>query len=589
MEKGNYTISDIYQGGYSSLSPSYEDAFVGYNIPAGDIALTHDPRTANFVQSASNALSTGLKNIEIQGTDKVMLESIPNNQWKELQRLGKLTGVGFTFHGQVVEPSGIGQQGFSEEEREATERQMWQAVERAHEVSPKGNIPVTFHSSAQLPGEIVPKDKEHPAEIITINTESGEFKRIPLTKRTWPGESTIISPENEIYKRNEDFWTKNISHINYYAELGGDAVDRSAVIKSLAEKQKEAGNQLSPEEMQARTVYNRGLSYLEDSYRGIRDLFDIAYRKGSDKDKKILNNYYSEIEEQAKKIKQGKKNFEYLQAIRDVVQKGTDVLNQVQPPLIIESLNSYAKGRTTDTFANLAFKSYKEYKNNAPIISIENPPAGGAFSTGKELKEIVEEARKKFVERAIKSKSEGGLGLSKSIAKDQADKILGVTWDVGHINMLRKHGYEKKDIIKESKEVAPMVKHVHLSDNFGFEHTELPMGMGNVPVKEIMEKLGKEGYEGKKVIEAFQWIQHFKSPPVKETLQAFGSPFYSTGAPGYWNQSSGLQQDYYPGFGMMLPQVNYETFGAGFSQLPMELGGQRQGAQGSRMSGRGME
>ena len=43
------------------------------------------------------------------------------------------------------------------------------------------------------------------------------------------------------------------------------------------------------------------------------------------------------------------------------------------------------------------------------------------------------------------------------------------------------------------------------------------------------------------------------------------------------------------GYGLMLPQINYETFGAGFSRLPSELGGSRQGAEGSRMSGRGME
>jgi len=41
----------------------------------------------------------------------------------------------------------------------------------------------------------------------------------------------------------------------------------------------------------------------------------------------------------------------------------------------------------------------------------------------------------------------------------------------------------------------------------------------------------------------------------------------------------------------MLPQISYETFGAGFSQLPAELGGSRQGnaGQGSRMSGKPME
>lgn len=82
--------------------------------------------------------------------------------------------------------------------------------------------------------------------------------------------------------------------------------------------------------------------------------------------------------------------------------------------------------------------------------------------------------------------------MSENEAKKQAEKFIGATWDVGHINMLRKFGYEEKDIIKEAEAVAPYIKHVHLSDNFGFEHTELPMGMGNVPLKEIMEKLGKK-------------------------------------------------------------------------------------------------
>ena len=57
----------------------------------------------------------------------------------------------------------------------------------------------------------------------------------------------------------------------------------------------------------------------------------------------------------------------------------------------------------------------------------------------------------------------------------------------------------------------------------------------------------------------------------------------------YWNQNPAFQQSYLGGYGMMLPQTHYETFGAGFSRLPSELGGQKAGAEGSRMSGRGME
>ncbi len=155
--------------------------------------------------------------------------------------------------------------------------------------------------------------------------------------------------------------------------------------------------------------------------------------------------------------------------------------------------------------------------------------------------------------------------------------------------MIRKYGYGDKDIIEESKKVSPMVKHVHLSDNFGFEHTELPMGMGNVPIKEILENLDKEGYKGKKVIEALSWWQHFSeqgaTPPLQPTLEALGS---STGVGSYWNQAPGFQQGYFSGYGQMLPSINYEVFGAGFSQLPTELGGQRPGG-GSRMTGKPME
>jgi hypothetical protein len=175
-------------------------------------------------------------------------------------------------------------------------------------------------------------------------------------------------------------------------------------------------------------------------------------------------------------------------------------------------------------------------------------------------------------------------------ARQAAEKVIGVTWDVGHINMLKKYGYENKDIIEESKKIAKFVKNVHLSDNFGFEHTELPMGMGNVPIKEILENLGKEGFDANKIIEAGNWWQHFRTPPLRETMEAFGSPVYSMEMAPYWNQNIGFQQDYDPGLaGQWLPQINYETFSAGFSRLPLELGGQRPGAEGSRMSGRGME
>jgi len=99
--------------------------------------------------------------------------------------------------------------------------------------------------------------------------------------------------------------------------------------------------------------------------------------------------------------------------------------------------------------------------------------------------ETMDTLAEKAGEQARKVAQEG----AKEAGKQAAEKLIGATWDVGHINMIRRQGFGKEDIIKEAEKIAPVVKHIHLSDNFGFEHTELPMGMGNVPIKEIMKKL----------------------------------------------------------------------------------------------------
>ncbi|MEK0338216.1 MAG: hypothetical protein QQN41_12350, partial [Nitrosopumilus sp.] len=247
-------------------------------------------------------------------------------------------------------------------------------------------------------------------------------------------------------------------------------------------------------------------------------------------------------------------------------------------------IDDFAVEKSSQTFGNTAFEAYKKFGTKAPIISIENPPAGFALSTGEDLRNLIVKSREQFVERAVESGK-----LSKSEAKAQAEKLIGATWDVGHINMLRKSGATEKDIIKETEKIAPFVKHIHLSDNFGFEHTELPMGMGNVPIKEMLEKLPEK--DVKKIIEAGQWWQHQQTNPLRESLEGLGSPMYSAGAGPSWNQAIGLYQGYFSGYGMMLPPQNYQMWGSGFSMasLPMELGGQMPGAAGSRMSGTPME
>ena len=132
-----------------------------------------------------------------------------------------------------------------------------------------------------------------------------------------------------------------------------------------------------------------------------------------------------------------------------------------------------------------------------------------------------------------------------------------------------------------------MVKHMHLSDNFGMEHTELPMGMGNVPTKKMTEAITKYNDKVKKIIETGQWYQHFKISPFAKSLSAFGSPIYSMQMAPSWNQAYASSGGYFAGYGQMLPEQHFNIYGAGFSNLPPELGGQMGGR--NRLGGAPME
>ncbi|VVB82133.1 Xylose isomerase-like TIM barrel [uncultured archaeon] len=585
-EKGDSRASDLYQGGYSSFSPKYGNIMnEKYRINPRSLGMSTDPRTANVLQEASSKLNAGVKQIEISAVTPQIFDAIPKQQLKELNRLSKLTGVDISLHGPIVEPSGLSDNGFSESNRESSERMMFSAIERGHEINPSGNIPVTFHSSAVgIPGKFPEKAKgNRPEETMIINTESGSIHKLPLKERHFPGEENKKDAKTEINKLNERQWTENLEQLRYHSTMGKEAIDESMATKIISDAEKKAGKEITKNEEAMRSQFNRGALFLNSSYNELTELFSTAWQKSSPIERGKIENFYREIDEKAKKIKSNPSNEESIALRKEIIDKGVELLSKVSPPQTYKDLNDYAKEKTVETFSNVAFNAYKKFGDKSPIISVENPPAGAIFSTGEELRDVINNARDKFVEKAVKE------GINKEDARKAAEKLLGVTWDVGHINMLKKFGYENKDIVKESEKVAPLVKHVHLSDNFGFEHTELPMGMGNVPMKEIMDKLGKEGFDAKKIIEAASWWEHFKAPPFKETLESFGSPIYGMEMGPYWNQSLGFQQNYNSGYGMVLPQNNYETFGAGFSRLPTELGGQRPGAEGSRMSGRGME
>ena len=178
--------------------------------------------------------------------------------------------------------------------------------------------------------------------------------------------------------------------------------------------------------------------------------------------------------------------------------------------------------------------------------------------------------------------------ISEEEARRLASQFIGVTWDVGHINMLRKQGFTEQEILQEAKKIAPLVKQVHITDNFGFGDVHLPAGMGNVQIKEQLKELEKKGFKiekGRLVHEGGGWWQHFKTDPIIEAMGNLDTPLYTMDAQQSWKYIRDTEGVYRYGFGDLLPEVHFkELYGGGFASLPKELGGQIGGDK-SRFSG----
>lgn len=603
------------------IPEDYGKSFLGieYRAPSSDFGFPTDPFTANQLQKVSEKISTGAKTIEISGLNLTgggpmkLMDAIPKQAFKEINRLKKLAGVDLTFHGPLIEPTGVVHQGWDESDRINAERQMKSAVQRAHEVDPQGNLVVTFHSSVGLPEPesryIDDKGEEVLNQFFVVNEDTGQFQNI-APEANYLKKEQKIEPKKIIEKRNEDTWFNELQSVSFHVNQGKDVIEKAlshiedrkiiplpdeekkALLERYkrflkGEKEPKEIEELEPAIQPKLDELTHGDLYLRQAYGAFQNLFNRAYKTAETNKKeenmKRLNSFRDEISPIVNELENDPSK---VQLLGKELIKGINILRSIEAPQVIKPLKEWAVDKASTTFGNVAFDSFKNFKENSPIISIENPPAGSGLSTAEDLRKVIEESREKFVKKAMEE-----LKLSKSEAEKQAEKLIGATWDVGHINLLRGKGYGEKHLIEQTKEIASFVKHVHLSDNFGLEHTELPMGMGNVPTKKMMELIEQYNKKVKKIAETGDWFSKqgglgMTKTPVAETLSAFGSQVYQTGAP-YWNQISGLSASYFSGQGVINPQIHHSIYGAGFSGLPVELGGQMAGR--SRVSGAPIE
>ena len=574
-----------------------DSLFQGYNVLFSRIGAPTSPQTANVLSEVTARMNEGIRTVELQPLSQDLFESIPKQHFKEVNRLMKLTGGEATLHAPLIDPAGFNNQNgaWSADDRQQAENKLKDIIDLAHEMNPEGNVPITLHATGGMPAGTLRKGEVREGDMFfVIEQDSGQLHTL---KRGWgydpkTKKEILLNPRDKIEETNKRIIDDNLATFIQYTEKAKE-FSREVLPAVAPFIQDYRSGRLKEEDLtlnqrQALNALGSAGPYLNKAREDLLELTAKTKKAIPEDQQKIMGPKIDGIRRQIFELEHSRQEeVDPLSASIRLSQIASDfkrITDQTTPQFIVP-LNQFALDKTKETIAQAALHSYKKFGNSAPIISLENFFAGTLFSSGKDMKELVQESRKEFVKLAEKQ------GISREKAEEAAAKGIGATWDVGHLNMMRKHGFNEEDIIKETKTVAPFIKHVHLTDNFGYGDTHLPPGMGNVPFKKIFEELEKAGFSGKEIVEAGGFVANKFGSPTPYVLEALGSPIYAPDMQGTWNQAKmnyGMPGNYASGYGLMLPTQHFSMYGSGFAGLPQELGGQVPGS-GQRFSGTSMD
>jgi sugar phosphate isomerase/epimerase len=622
MASGDYVINNLYQPGYSSFKPGEIEPhnYLGRKnmIDAKSVGVATNPTVANQLGELSKTLNTGTIPVEVGTLDLKNFDSIPKEHWEEMRRKADLNDARVTIHSPLVDPSGFGERGWDETQQRLAERQLMQIMDKATILTSKKNpqpIPVTIHpsnsggSTYKFIIDPVTKKREKVADkLVAVDRATGQLAPMERDVRYQIGSNdlekgTVRSAEKMLESANQTQWSKEIDKVLYEKEAADNVLNKIFPAIKPAYYALGTGeideNSLTPKHKQLFEQLSIGQAHLEDAKLSLNSIFEKAYKYSTpekQKELRVISNKFAEElgiiqdketlkklskEDQSKMIE---KQLD-LQNQARIIQETAKVLEEFNPNML-QRVEDFTIEKSSETLKNVALHNYEKAKKEkidykyAPQISVENLYQGMGFSQTQDVVSLVEKTRNTFQTELMEKE-----GLNSTEAKKIAEQMIGATFDVGHLNLSRKHGFTEEDMKKEAETIGKYVNKVHLTDNFGNEDTHLAPGMGNVPFELLLDALGDAGKKAVKINEIGGYTMNFGKVAYAETLAAFGSPIYSSGQGPYWSQTTGFQQSYSGGMGLTLPAVNYETFGSGFSTLPQELGGSRGQGAGGRMGG----
>ena len=533
------------------------------------------------LQELKAKIFSGVKNVELSfiatGKSPRSQGSTPEQYGKaereELRQLAKVNDIELTTHSPANAPglSGFSERGFSQEVQEASLKELKRTIEFAADVARGGAIAVhtqefprpAFEAGKEF--EAYPKEKEK-APIYFVNNKTGQIEALPRDHEISIPEGGFVNPKrneegfikkwekkkisefeeeaikkcekniaqyifNEIYKKDLDFAEIEAKHQAAQAKK----IEREAQYIEKIKKDLRQQEKSDPEK-----AHDRAMEFIRELEQSTREI--LAPRHGTPEFKEYLRDpikYVEEIEERTKRVKN--QAFEATDKAKLQIEETQKKLNEIKP------IEDFALEKTSDAIARAAIYAYDQEKNKKLekplVICPENVWTEYYGGHPKELKKIITESRRAFSDKLVKEKH-----ISKAEAEKIAEERIKATFDIGHVNVWRKWFKEddptgekfNKWVMKEVDQLTKdkIIGHVHINDNFGYEDIHIAPGQGNAPIKQFVDKITKEGYKGKMVVEAGG--QREDESVLSHAWKTLGSPIYRIDSIGSsWTEIAG--------------------------------------------------
>ncbi len=513
---------------------------------------------------------------------------------QQLEATGEMININkmnFAVHGPIIDVLGYkGEEGkdgiFSGEQREENFKTFKRVIENADKIAVKAwgesdakkhNVPITIHPTNALASQEDWFDsgyKDNDGKPIygktgsMINRATGQVKPMQSTFKWLPKN---YDTEESLYKK-----INNTDKGDY------------ALFEITPEKSLKTVNSTSLNELQKSISDSMiKMNQIERDLNNVEPDFGNHLKTAfSEEDESKRKKAFEELDKKLDKHKELMGLVNGYKDLKTEINSTTAELANIKGSSKDGNLYASAKDFSQEVFPEqLSRMAMASYETKAqPVLALENLPIN-QFGKPSEVIEIVKKSREKFAEELRNKKN-----LSYAEADEAANRIIGLTLDIGHLNVFKskikdpKTGeyYSDSDLQKEAEKMAKTgaVKFVHIADNIGEfgKDSHMMIGRGNANIDKMLDILKENGFQGQAVTESFEGESEFDKVWARNNLRAMGGMYTTGRGPSFTDVDMSSQYSMRSSaYGHRVSDFHWQQFGGPFAGMQSTFGAQAPG------------